>query len=142
MTNKQYLAIAEVVRQLRLLQTAGTISFVGEYPQDLDPGQATPSVFVRDGYKSYTPYPGNIYWCDMEILVYIYTESGLNKSDLQIKTDTHAAVLNQLMSSLTLNGKVDSLRMSEAPDELIDTKDSQLTVSTIKLNVLIRDTRV
>lgn len=140
MTNKQYLALNEVIRQLRLLQTAGTIAYVGEYPQDFDGGQNYPAVYVKDGNKKYNMPAGNTYHNEMEIKIYVYTERILNKSDIENMTDAQTAIINQLMSSLTLNGKVANSYITESPDEPVG-NDNQISKSTINLNVLIIDTR-
>jgi hypothetical protein len=106
MTNKQYLVITEIKRQLNLLVTAGTLKYVGEYPDDLGKtGQRMPYVIVQDGDESeYALDTGRAFTYYMTVNLYLACEMIPNKTRQQDLLDKQIAICNQLTKDLTLSG--------------------------------------
>lgn len=147
MTNKQYLLIAEIKR---LLKTISTLSFVGEYPDDMHKSmQLYPNVLIQCGSSSNYEYPTarNVdYVLNINLILTQQIKPG--KTRLETMLDTETAINDLLGKSLTINNtcryayitNIERGDITEATD--VDSGyASQLAKWIITYEVGINDTR-
>jgi hypothetical protein len=140
MTNKQYLVIAEIVKQLK---TVTGMVYVGEYPDDITKrGQKFPCCIVEDGNESFLIKAGNKYDNTMLVHVHFYCQLIVGKTKMKNLLDIQALINNKILGDLTIGGTCLNSNLESVTKETIENQGQMISHRIITYSVLIQDDRV